>query len=94
MLEHLPPGNAAQRELAGHWGDDQWIAHDISSQLRLLRADVYNALKGKNQDPANPDLLPTPDSPAEETVLEVAEVQSPKIAQDALLAVLGRADPH
>jgi hypothetical protein len=43
-----------------HWGENEWILHDVSSQLRVLNASVHNALSDKSHVIANVDFLPTP----------------------------------
>lgn len=96
MLEHLPPGNAAQRELEGPWGDQEWLLYDVSSYLRYLRTDFFNANRGRQPPIRDTDLLPTPHdrhtgsgAPAETRSAEQVQAE-----RDHLEAVLARKNPH
>lgn len=92
MVEHLPRGNAAARELHGLWPDDTWILHDVSSQLRSLFALTYNIWKDKGKEPLEATLLPTPlddeVAPVDEASRQVIEQQ-----QRELLAIVSRPNP-
>lgn len=92
MCEQLPPGNPVQRELNTPWNELEYLVHDVSSNLRALRADVQNALRERGAAPAKPEFLPTP-----ETVKGDADQRSPEQQQaeyDHLKAVLNRPNPH
>lgn len=92
MLEHLPPGNPAQREIFGPWGDDQMMLHDISSQLRNLVIQNYNRYRDKGQPAQEPEYLPNP-----RDIQEKPKPVAPEVIQaerDFLQSVLNRPNPH
>lgn len=93
MVEHLPPDNAVARLLRGPWGDPERIAHDSNTQLRSLRAELFNIVRGDKPPITDPDLLPTPET-AKQKQAEVRPVATVRMEQDHLQAVLGRANPH
>lgn len=95
MLEHLPPGNAAYRELHSPWDDSQWTDWDISTQLRILNWKVSSIYKKEGSpDPPEPDLLPTPDSLDEDTTETTRPREVVQAERDYLQDVLGRPNPH
>lgn len=97
MIEHLPQNNPIGRELDGPWDDLRLLIYDVSSQLRLLRAEVHNAIYEKQIK--DPELLPNPNDPDGQAPTEQGppDTRSPeriKYEQDHLLAVLARPNPH
>lgn len=93
MVEHLPPDNAAARDERGPWGDLERIAHDSNSQIRFLRAEVYNIVRGDKPPITEPELLSTPES----TRQEAAEVRPAEVVQterNFLQSVLNRPNPQ
>lgn len=90
MLEHLPPGNAAERELSSPWDDKMRLLHDISSSLRALYTLTGNVYRAPGTPERELELLPTPETkppaavPAEQRAEERGHLQ----------AVLARRDPH
>lgn len=92
MAEHLPPGNAAQRELHGRWGDDQILAHDISSSLRSLTTLMWNINRGKDQAEKEPTFLPTP-AEAEAAAAQVRPAEQVEAERNHLQAILARPQP-
>jgi hypothetical protein len=61
LIEGLPPNSYLSRVANGsHWGDTEWVLHDISSQLRVLNASVHNALSDKAHLIHDVEFLPTP----------------------------------
>lgn len=79
MVEHLPLDAPAYRAGAGHaWRDETVIQWDISSQLRILNANLSNMFRAKGAPAAEPDLLPSPVSEgdfADGDVVDEAEQQ-------------------
>lgn len=97
MIEHLPQNNPIGRELDGPWNDLHVLIHDVSTQLRLLRTEVHNAIYEKKI--TDPELLPNPNDPGDATPAGQGppDTRSPeriKYEQDHLLAVLARPNPH
>lgn len=93
MIEHLPPGNAVEREELGNaWTDTQWILHSIDSQLRNLNASFYNANKPKGKPAVTPTYLPTPD-PASTKAGDHRTPEQIQAERDHLQAVLNRPKP-
>lgn len=91
MIDHLPPNNAVQRELAGPWDDKTWLLHDVSTQLRRLNANFYNKNRPKGQAAEAVKPVPTP-----ETVAATKDAQDPvrtQLERDHLLAVVNRPNP-
>lgn len=61
MIEHLPKPNAVTREIAGNdWHDVEWMLWDVSTQLRLLRTNFYNANRGNDTPAEKFEPLPNP----------------------------------
>ena len=91
MVEHLPPENAAIYDLYDLVTMRE-IMHDVSDQLRLLRAEFSNVHRDKDQPPiTHPDLLPRP---AQHDGAEPEKQAQVKAEQEHFLAVLNRPDPH
>lgn len=92
-LEHLPPGNAAQREIAGPWGDLEVLLHDVSSQLRLLNMNTYNINRKPGAQPiTDPQFIPTPEQlQAEQEQRSRDQVEAER---DHLMDVLRRKNPR
>lgn len=93
MLEHLPPGNPAARELnESPWGDPEVLLHDISSSLRVLAVQHANRYRRKGSPEHTLQLLPTPgDDPTEQDTRAPEQVLT---EQTHLIEVLNRAHPH
>lgn len=93
MVQNLPQDNPVSRELDGPWSDMHWLVYDVSKQLRMLRAEIYNLTRGKDEAPIKePELLPTPGSELEDK--DTRSQDQVKQEQDHLLAVLNRPNPH
>jgi hypothetical protein len=59
LANHLPPDSPLTRALNGNaWQEETWLLHDISTALRMLHANVANALGAKPRAVVKP--LPTP----------------------------------
>ena len=93
MIEHLPADNAAVREIYEPISARD-LLNDVSDQLRILRAEIYNIVRDPKQEAIEePDLLPRPGDHLE-TVEEEIQKTRVKEAQDHLLAVLNRPNPR
>lgn len=93
MAEHLPPGNPVQREINGPWGDDQILAHDISSNLRALVALTANIHRPKGAAAIDPAFLPTPEERQEQAAQE-RPAEQVEAERDHLQAILARPHPN
>lgn len=93
MVENLPPDNAAARKRNGVWGDRERLVHDVTTQLRFLRADLFNIVRGTQPPITDPELFPTPET-AKAKQASVRPVATVQMEQDHLQAVLSRANPH
>lgn len=93
MLENLPTDNAIVRELHGRWGDDQRIAHDISSSLRILITQHDNLYRPRGTAALEPKFLPTPETMAQELAAPV-DTNKVQAERDFLQMVLSRPNPH
>lgn len=61
MVEWLPMSAPAYRAAAGHaWSDETLLQWDISSQLRVLNANLANAFRDKDAEPHQPEFIPAP----------------------------------
>lgn len=89
MAQHLPPNNPVARELNGPWGDDQRIAHDISSHLRALVVLTSNIHRQKGDAAKEPTYLPTPED-MEALAANVRPPEQVAAERDHLQAVLAR----
>lgn len=97
MVEHLPPDNPVAWHLGYRWGDIERLLHDISSQLRLYRADFYNAHRDpkKSRPMEEPELIPTPEEVAAREAEEDHRTPEQKQAEQAhLQLVLNRPNPR
>lgn len=94
MIRHLPPENAAARELHGPWDDLRWMIWDISTQLRINNVNTANIYR-EDGKPAitEPELLPNPHTetakPEETRPMQVVQAE-----RDHLQDVLNRANPR
>jgi len=76
LIEGLPPDSYLSRSVRGtHWGEVEWMLHDVSSQLRILNASVHNALSKEADAIKDVKFLPTPNDDIEDAVEEVSEEQ-------------------
>lgn len=65
MVRNLPPGNPAQREVAGSpWGDVENLLWDIDAQLRVIVTFLTNI---GSKSPKEPKFLPHPEREQEST---------------------------
>lgn len=59
LVEGLPPDSAFHRAVRENdWNDNEWIARDTNSVLRVLLYTVESALSEKR--PPKPEFLPSP----------------------------------
>lgn len=87
LIEGLPPDSYISRSVRGtHWGETEWMLHDISSQLRILNASVHNALSKEADAIRDVEFLPTPNDDQPEEAVEVPAEQITKM--DTLAAHL------
>lgn len=89
MAAHLPPGNPVAREFNGPWGDDQRLAHDISSNLRALLTLTSNIYRAKDQPEKEPTFLPTPEE-REAKAAQQRPAEQVQAERNHLQAVLAR----
>lgn len=93
MLQHLPPGNAAQRAIHGPWGDRESLLHSIDSRLAWLQASYYNSHVKEGVPPMEPVYLPTPDK-EHDADQRAYEQQVLEQQRNEMQAALNRPNPH
>ena len=94
MIEHLPRENVAVHAVHDLVSFRD-LLHDVSDQLRILRAEVFNIVRDPNKPPIEePELLPRPDQGRPDPQTQIQANEAAKAAQDHLLAVLNRPNPH
>lgn len=61
MVEQLPADRRVSEAVGNtEWLDDQWLLHDISSQLRRLNAAIATIFRPKGSPEPTWEPLPTP----------------------------------
>lgn len=86
MVENLAPDPAIQSALAGStWGDQPWMLHDLTTQLRALVAITFNINRPRGTAPLTLEPLPHPTPSVEESITEEQAA-----AEAELLALMHR----
>lgn len=98
MLEHLPPGNPAEREVISQWDDATMLIHDAANSLRALTVMTANINREKGTDPIEYTPIPRPEETESQRKALTAsgDNRTPEQIQaerDHLRAVLARPNP-